>query len=299
MAPGVRSWSSQETQELLSLNDNGVSLREMMKSFPQRTEASVISKLKKLKSKIRIVGAQDDPFQAKLPRRFWTAEETARMHSLAQEGFTMDQVAEKLDRTLAAVETRFRNTRTAGEHWPSFRYWTPQDVAELVRMGKAGISLGEIAKALHRSLFSCKQQWGMNRPRDADGIALSDDDLRPNLSDTDFDHIAHMRKSGASWNVIQQSRWPDFTHKRVREAFQKASKGRVSEFGSRPLSETLAGRRGISDADLVLIQRMREEGGPWATISCILYPETPYLAIDKTARVINLLKKIEGEIDQR
>lgn len=216
------------------------------------------------------------------------------MHSLAQEGFTTEQVAQKLNRTLAAVETRFRKTRTADEHWPSFRYWTPQDVAELIRMRKVGFSLDEIAKALHRSPFSCKQQWGMNRPRDANGIALSDVDLGPNLSDTDFDHIAHMRKSGSSWNVVQQSRWPDFTHKRVREAFQKASKGRMSEFSSRPLSETRAARQGISDADIVLIERMREEGDPWATISCTLYPETPYIAIDKTARVINLLKKWKG-----
>lgn len=104
-----------------------------------------------------------------------------------------------------------------------------------------------------------------------------------------------MRKSGTCWKVIQQSRWPDFSYKRVREAFQKASKDRVSEFGSRPLSETLAGRREIWDADLVLVKRLREEGDLWATISCTLDPERPYTS-RAIAQVVNhQLKETEGK----
>lgn len=288
VAPGARRWSPQETEELLSLSNSGASFREIAKILPSRSEDSIISKLRNL------IGSQNNTGQAKRTYRPWTADETARLHRLAQEGFSMGQVAEKLDRTRSSIDARFRRTRTTDEHWPSFPYWTPQDEAELIRMGKAGFSLGGIAKALHRSLLSCKQQWKMSRPRDADGIVSGNDD-RPNLSDTDFTHIAEMRKSGTSWNVIQQSMWPDFGHRRVREAFQKASLRRMSEFSSRPLSGKFAARQGISDADLVLIQRMREEGDSWATISCSLYPETPYIAIDKAARVIDLLKRLKGK----
>jgi hypothetical protein len=164
-------------------------------------------------------------------------------------------------------------------------------------MRKAGFSWDELAKALHRSSGTCKDKWTQIRPRDAGGIASSDDDLRPNLSDTDFNHIAEMRQSLTSWNVIQQSRWPDFDHRRVREAYEKAALRRVSEINSRPRSEQLAPRREISDADLVLIKRMREEGDMWATISCTLDPKTPHPYIDRPVNWRIEKEKIRGTKD--
>lgn len=142
-----------------------------------------------------------------------------------------------MNHTLPAVDKRWRQTRATGELWPSFNFWTPQDEAELVRIRKAGSSLDDIAKALHRSKVGCKQQWKFTRPRHADGTPIKFDDLDPHLSDADFYHIVHMRRSKTSWQDTQGLRWLAPTHAKVRKAFQKACSGRLSKHKSIPLQK--------------------------------------------------------------
>lgn len=124
----------------------------------------------------------------------------------------MAQVAEKLNRSERAVETQWRRTRATGEAWPAVNRWKPQDEAELVRMRTAGFSMDEIGKVLHRSASSCLNQCLLKRPRLADGTSVQSGDLGPHLSDPDFYHIVHMRRSRTSWQDVQQSRWPAFKH---------------------------------------------------------------------------------------
>lgn len=283
VAQGRRSWTPQETQKLLSLSESGASVREIAKQFAPRTVASVHTKLKRSKSSACRSGPHDNSGQARRRGRHWTGEEIARLHSLAKEGLSMAQVAQKMNRTLPAVDKRWRQTRAMGEIWPSFSVWTPQDEAELVRMRKAGSSLDEIAKALHRSELGCKQRWKITRPRHADGTSIKFDDLGPHLSDAEFHHIVHMRRPGTSWQDIQESRWPAFTPAKVRRAFQKACSDRISEHRSRS-QEKHAARRELSDDEWILIRRLRDDGDLWATISCTIDPETPRLTLENTVR---------------
>jgi hypothetical protein len=81
VAQGSRKWNSQETRELLSLVRSGASVREIRKNFPLRSVPSIDCKRRNLKT-------QDNPGQAKLPTHYWTADETARLHRLAQDGFS-------------------------------------------------------------------------------------------------------------------------------------------------------------------------------------------------------------------
>lgn len=277
-----QSWSSQETEELLSLSESGASLREIAKKCPQRTEASIKAKLRAMKLNALRSGTHDSSRQTepRKPRqRIWTADETARLHCLAKEKLSMAQVAEKLNRSEVAVERKWRRTCATGEAWPTANHWKPQDEAELVRMRTAGFSMDEIGKALHRSTSSCINQWSLKRPRLADGTFVQSGDLGPHLSDPDFYHIVHMRRSGTSWQDVQQSRWPAFKHTQVRRAFQRACLGRLSEYKSRLLRENNAPPRKPSGLDWTLIRRMRDEGDSWATIGCTLDPETPYLRL--------------------
>jgi hypothetical protein len=145
-------------------------------------------------------------------------------------------------------------------------------------MGIAGFSPKEIGKTLHRGETSCKQMWKKLRPRSADGSIQT---LTPDLSDTDFDNIAHMRKSGASWQDVQRSIWPDQSHMRVREAFENSCAGRLNECR---LLKKRSVRRVISDDEFDLIERMRKERDWWDTISCVLYPESPPLWLGTSAR---------------
>ena len=278
-----QSWSSQEIEEILSLSESGASFSEIAKKFPQRTEGAIKARLRAMKLNALLFGTHGSSRQAK-PRkhhrqRIWTADEIARLHCLAKEKLSMAQVAEKLNRSEVAVERKWRRTCATGEAWPTANHWKPQDEAELVRMRTAGFSMDEIGKVLHRSASSCMNHWLLKRPRLADGTSVQSSDLGPHLSDPDFYHIVHMRRSGTSWQDVQQSRWPAFHHTQVRREFHRKCMGRLSEHKSRLLREKHAPPRKPSGLDWTLIRRMRDEGDSWATISCTFDPETPYLRL--------------------
>jgi hypothetical protein len=115
-----RAWSPEESQELLALKESGVPLREIKKKFPLRTEASVKQKLQNIKSEIMVVKAHDGTGQGSSLYRHWTDEDITLLHRLAQRGLTMSEVAEKLSRTVASIDKKFRRINPTNEIWPSY-----------------------------------------------------------------------------------------------------------------------------------------------------------------------------------
>lgn len=280
---GRRAWSPEETNKLVAMCEKGASRQELFEKFPSRSHASILTKRANELSKPAASNNQDSLYARGRKAKAWTAEETALLFALAQQGLRKPQVAATLGRSLASVEARFRRIRRDGmETWPTANVWNSQD-AELMRLRTDGYSVGEIAKILHRSHWSIRNRWKQIRPRSANGRPLAGTSSVPRLSDTDFSHIAYMRQSGNSWSAVQESRWPDRMDTQVRKAFHKACVQRITEAESRASPKEGQFEHNFSDADLARIERLREEGDSWEIVFTIVNAELKLSGFKKAA----------------
>jgi len=273
-----RPWSTEETQELVAMCRRRPSKQELREKFPSRSYLSI--KAKKADLMLRFAASREqDSFHQMRRRKLWTAEETALLHDFAQQGLSIAQAAAKLDRSFDSVLRRYKRVlRDKMGPWSTSNAWKSQD-GELMRLREDGLSITQIADILHRSPHSVKNRWKEIRPRSADGRPLGPVTPRTRvskpseLSDTDFSHIAHMRRAGASWPTVQESRWCDRIDTEVRKEFHKACVKRITEASSKaPPKERH--EHNFSDADLTRIGSMREEGDSWAIIFTIMDPGT-------------------------
>lgn len=268
---GSQAWHPEEIQKLLDLNNSGLSNKEIYSNFPTRTPGSVANMLKYARASPEYLERRASSGLKRLPVKPWSAKEVALLCSLAKEGLSSGQVADKLDRSMRSVLRYYHNMHSLP--WPSLTQWTPQETEDLLRMRTSGTELPEIAKIMHRSLDTVTERWKLIRPRHMDGTARTSDSFVVKLSDADWDHVAQMRKSGASWDAVQQSRWPDHPVAQVRDAFKRACSERTTATMLRASSVIPRVRSKSSEAGLDQVWKMIEERDTWAMIACTLVRE--------------------------
>jgi DNA-binding CsgD family transcriptional regulator len=268
--------------------EKGASCQEMFEKFPSRSHESILAKRRNEMSKSAASRGKDNLYRVGR-NKLWTAEESALLFDLAQQGLSKLEVAAKLGRSINSVDGRFRRRSGSGmKIWPAVNEWNPQD-AELMRLRKDGYSIEEIAKILHRSRHSIVKRWSDITPRSADGRPLACPSPVVKLSDTDFSHILHMRQSGNSWSAVQESRWPDRMDTQVRKAFSEVCAQRIADAESRapPIHRRFTHK--FSEDDLAQIRRLRKEGDTWPIIFTIMNDKST-LEKFKGAAYFNLRK---------
>jgi len=106
--------------------------------------------------------------RAPRPKALCTADEEERLWQMHQDGFSVPEIADKLNRTIMSVESKMRKVlrqrmQTMGQ--ASRRKWTPELEEELLNDYKAGMPQKKMSEKYHASIKTLDERLAKLRRR--------------------------------------------------------------------------------------------------------------------------------------
>lgn len=266
----TQRWTLDERATILKLRQAGVTLREMLPYFPNRSRNSIHAKCLQLDS----ATAEGPPRPVCM--RYSTVEDEL-LRSLAARSVPHRLCAKLLNRSRTSISSRCKKIGVLSNF-----FWNQAKTARLSQLSKDRLSSREIGMQLGKtptSISKYTRRW--NREVEAPNTIVKPAIGLVRLTQEHMQTIVNLREQGRTWNDIRAQEFPNIKTHTLLCAYQRLGGPTCASGGIEP-KPTLSSK--MSSAVFEHIQRLRDQGRTWPEIGKTTFPDVHHTSISKEFR---------------